>query len=354
MNYQGLKCPVCGKPFSANDDIVVCPQCGAPYHRECYVQAGKCIFADRHGTPDAWKPPQPADQTAGETKRCPRCGAVNSENALFCIHCGQPLPDENAPARDNPFPDQGYGANGPAQGRKGWGTPPQEGMPPQGGGVPPEYGFPFVYDPLGGVDPNEPVDGIPAGDVAKFVQGNTPYYLPVFMALSRFGRSRFNFSAFLFQGVWMLYRKMYKVGAFFTALQGALLFFYIAFMKYTALPFIGKLYAAVGISGDYYSMTAAQQNALKDLIYSLPPLQKLIAISPALFLFAQLAIMLVAGFLANRMYLRFCVSKVNKIGAETSSPTDYFIRLQQDGGMNTALASLLFLCFFLIFSYSVL
>ena len=48
MDYIGLKCPICGKPFTADDDIVVCPQCGAPYHRECYIKAGKCIYEDKH------------------------------------------------------------------------------------------------------------------------------------------------------------------------------------------------------------------------------------------------------------------------------------------------------------------
>lgn len=361
MNYEGMKCPVCGKPFSADDDIVVCPQCGAPYHRECYAKTGECVFADRHGTPYAWKPPQPAEQSGGEMKHCPRCGAPNTAEALFCIHCGQPLSGEENP-RGNPFPGQGYGPDGAQPGPNSWpgdsnGAPRQDGnFPPQNGqnsNIPPEYGFPFVYDPLGGVNPNEPIDGVPAGDVAKFVQGNTPYYLPVFMDLSRFKRNRFNFSAFLFQGIWMLYRKMYKIGALFAALQGALLFCYLVFMKYVGTPFYEKLYTAAGITNsNYYSMTADQQDAFRKLFYGLPTLQKFIAFSPVLFLLAQIAIMLISGFLANKLYLKFCVTKVGKIGTETSSQTEYFIRLQQEGGMNIAIASLLFLCFFLIFSYS--
>ncbi len=34
INFTGIKCPVCGKAFTDEDDIVVCPKCGAPYHRE--------------------------------------------------------------------------------------------------------------------------------------------------------------------------------------------------------------------------------------------------------------------------------------------------------------------------------
>ncbi len=82
----------------------------------------------------------------------------------------------------------------------------------------PTTASPFVFDPLGGVNPNEPIDGVPAGDVAKFVQGNTQYYIPTFLGLSRFKRNRFNFSAFFFTGIWMLYRKLYKIGTIMSVL----------------------------------------------------------------------------------------------------------------------------------------
>lgn len=354
MDYKGLKCSVCGKPFSENDDIVVCPECGAPYHRDCYAKAGKCVYSDRHGTPDAWKPPQHTEENSSDVRRCPRCGAPNAKSALFCAHCGQPLSDENEPPRGTPFPYQNYQANGRNPG--GWsdgqnGMPPQGGYPPPNGSVPPDYGFPFAFDPLGGVNPNEPVENIPAGDLAKFVQGNTQYYIPAFMGLSRFGRNRFNFSAFFFQGIWMLYRKMYKIGTIITVLQGTILIAYMFLMKYAVLPLMDKLYAVIGISQSYvglYSMTAAQQDQLIQKIYSLPPAQKLTVMAPVLFFFAIFILMLVCGFIANRIYMKSCITHIGRIKGETSAPTDFAIRLQQEGGMNTALASSLFFCFTLI------
>ena len=48
MDYTGIKCPVCGKAFTKQDDVVVCPECGAPYHRECYRNTGHCIFLEKH------------------------------------------------------------------------------------------------------------------------------------------------------------------------------------------------------------------------------------------------------------------------------------------------------------------
>ncbi len=83
MDYTGLKCPVCGKPFTSDDDIVVCPECGAPYHRACYQQAGHCIFQEKHGTPDAWKPPEKQTETGAEGKICPRCGKKNARESVL-------------------------------------------------------------------------------------------------------------------------------------------------------------------------------------------------------------------------------------------------------------------------------
>lgn len=360
MDYKNSKCSVCGKPFSADDDIVVCPECGAPYHRECYAKAGKCVYADRHGTPDAWKPQQPAENKAADVKRCPRCGAPNQAGALFCVHCGHPLSENDEPPQGNPFPSRNYGPGRGAGNPAGWNgaPPPQGGYPPPGGyppnrNVPPDYGFPFAFDPLGGVNPQEPVNGIPAGDMAKFVQGNTQYYIPTFLGLSRFGRNRFNFSAFFFQGIWMLYRKMYKIGAMITLLQSALTLSYLFLLKYAFQPLMEKLYLAAGISLTDSSayMTSGQMDKLVQLIYTLPFQQKLTAFAPMFFLLATFALMLVCGFIANRIYLKSCVSRIGKIRSEAPAGTEFAVRLQQEGGMNTALASSLLFCFFLIFFF---
>ena len=56
--YEGQACPVCGKAFEETDDIVSCPECGAPHHRACWLAAGHCHFADRHGTPEQWTRPE--------------------------------------------------------------------------------------------------------------------------------------------------------------------------------------------------------------------------------------------------------------------------------------------------------
>lgn len=350
MNYVGMKCPVCGKAFTADDDIVVCPQCGAPYHRECYAHAGKCIYEDRHGTPYAWKPPQPDIEE--ETQRCPRCGAKNLKSALYCVHCGMPLSESEQQPRNNPFPSQSQNP---------WNRQNGADIPPQGGNVPPNFGYQgqpffFLVDPLGGVNPAESVDGVPAGDIAKFVQENTQYYVPVFSNIGRFGKSRFNFSAFFFQGIWMLFRKLYRIGAIIAAVQGAMFFTYLLLMKYAVLPLYEKLYSLAGVtSGIYgYTITNTQRDELARQIIALPAGQRFLAAVPGLYLIGSIILMIVCGAIGNRVYMRNSISRIRQIHSEASEPAEFAARLQQEGGVNTSAAALFTCCLMVIYFLALL
>ena len=97
MNYTGLECPVCGKAFTEQDDIVVCPECGAPHHRECYTAHGRCGCAETHGTDQQWDRCHHAVK-----KNCPFCQGQNDEDASFCSHCGRPLTEPNTQQQQTP------------------------------------------------------------------------------------------------------------------------------------------------------------------------------------------------------------------------------------------------------------
>ena len=217
IDFIGLKCPVCGETFKEGDDIVVCPQCGAPYHRDCYTQAGQCIFDDLHQAGKDWAPPPPPKppEASAEIKdrECPVCGYLNSHSALFCSRCGSSLLGEPKRYHNSPPPEA---APGPRP------VPPP--YSPYGG--PPRGGYaqnPFVFDPMGGVNPADVLDaGVSYGDASKLVKQNTAYYMPVFRYMKQTRRNKFNFSAFLFSGAWMLYRKQYRYGAIVTAVPGVL------------------------------------------------------------------------------------------------------------------------------------
>ncbi|MFU0833790.1 MAG: Prokaryotic RING finger family 1 [Oscillospiraceae bacterium] len=339
--YVGLKCPVCGKTFTAEDDIVVCPQCGAPYHRDCYAKAGKCVFEDKHGTPDAWMPPKHTNEssTSNRTKQCPRCGTYNSENALFCEHCGQAL-SANQQTSPNPAPPYTNQNN------------PQNNFPPFYGpyGPNPMPGGTPYYQPTAVPNPNETIDDIPVGEIAQFVQSNTQYYLPVFMNLKRFGKNRFNFSAFLFPGAWMLYRKLYKAGSIVTTVMFALYIVSAWVTEQILNPIYQALFLETGITGNTLFLDDEQIRILMELISQMPTYKLFLMMVPTLIFIVQLVLMFVFGFNGNRMYLKHCLSKIKTIRQETARPAETAVRMQEEGGVNIPIAIGLGICY-MILSY---
>lgn len=345
MNYIGLKCPVCGKTFTADDDIVVCPVCGAPYHRACYAKVGKCVFEDKHGTPDAWSPPareeaphgNPNGDPQSKTKRCPRCGMMNSSSAVFCEHCGLPL-NANQPFRGGGvYPPPGGAPNGSAP----FGQVPPGGYPGQP---------PFAFDPMGGVNPNEPIGSVPAGDVAKFVRNNTQYYLPVFMNLKKFARNRFNFTAFLFPCIWAMYRKMYKIGSVITGIMAALYVIYIYMAQAFVSPLYKSIISEVGGDPDTFTMTGIQMQEFINKIYLLPSQKMFLIFVPTIILIIHLAIKLFVGFKANKTYLKHSVGTIRDINKNVTQPGQAAAEIYRTGGVNTfAVVCFIIGCFILYY-----
>jgi len=342
-DYTGLKCPVCEKPFASGDDIVVCPECGAPYHRECYAKVGRCVFSDKHGTPDAWSPPKPEatgeEATENKSQRCPRCGSPNSQSAMFCEHCGQPLT-----INQQDFP--GFPQNGsiPPNGS----LPQNGGFPKNGPPFPQGQPVPFIFDPLGGVNPNEPIDDVPAGDIAKLIQNNTQYYLPAFVNLKKFSTNRFNFSAFLFSGGWLLYRKQYKIGSIIAAIITTLYLISTYVSVSFSEPLLASLLKQVGASSDTLSPTYTQMIQVSELLIQQPALQIFLFFVPTMILVIEFVIMLIVGFNGNKWYLTHCVNKVNQIHQTAPESVSAAIQLQEQGGVNAPLAICLLVCYMIV------
>lgn len=338
LDHTGIECPVCGEAFKQEDDIVVCPQCGAPYHRACYEKEGKCIFDGLHETGREWRPPAPpapkAADPAAEIKdqECPVCGTLNGHSALFCNRCGSPLSD------------------GARQGRK----PPQAPPPFVSAGAPASrnaYGGvvpPFSFDPMGGVSPAEALEeDVSFGDASKFVKQNTTYYMPVFRYMKQTGRNKFNVSAFLFSGAWMLYRKQYKAGAVVTAVMFALYLAYLAVTVFVAAPLLAELAAQVGMDlTKGFSPTNEQMLAITQIISGDPVMYLEISL-PLLCLLAMLAVMIVTGVRGNKMYMRHCVRSVRRIKAR-GSEGETTVTLEARGGVNVSIAVCMFVCYFLL------
>lgn len=215
-NYTGSTCPVCHKPFTPTDDVVVCPDCGTPYHRACWPADGVCVNVGRHGSGFEWKPESEGDD--GQTA-CPNCGAHNPAGNHFCSHCGVPLPEHPQNAANPRDARSGEGAGRPIYDN------PDYTAPQNHGGTP--HIDTYTTGPDGiyrrEIGPEDPVDGIKARDWATFVGPSSLYYLMQFIRMEQ-SRHKIglSFSAFFFGPIYFFYRKMWKLGALFAALDLAM------------------------------------------------------------------------------------------------------------------------------------
>lgn len=344
INFTGIKCPVCGKAFTDEDDIVVCPQCGAPYHRDCYQEKGQCIFDELHEKGKEWAPPPPPKPpVTAEVKdrECPVCGGLNAHSSQFCSHCGAPLSHAAPP----PFQGQDSGKQPPVQG------PYQNPYQPGGASQGRYYGqMPYIFDPMGGVSPADTLDmGVSYGDASKLVKQNTAYYMPTFRYMKQTGRNKFNFCAFLFSGAWMLYRKQYKYGIVVTALMLLLYLLYLAASVFVATPALLELMQQAGIDvsgGIGMGLTNEQLLVISQLITEDPSLYLELCL-PMICLLLMLALMIFIGVRGNKMYMRHCIITVRRVKAADLA-AEPNMTLDQKGGVNTSVAVCMFVCYFLL------
>lgn len=303
MEFKGLKCPVCEKPFEDGEDIVVCPDCGTPHHRECWEVENHCAFEDKHGEDFDYSE---SDEAKSDITVCPVCKAENPKDIFYCQKCGSPLITTNNETsnRTNYTQQQPNNANP----------------------------FAAAFDPMGGVSPDEDMGGVSAGDIAKYVGNNTPYFMRVFSRIKTLGKGRFSFCAFIFSGFYLLYRKMYKIGAVLSALIILLMITetYIQF-SHSNTVFQEAVKAASTQSSGYFSGYNGILNAYLNLDFY----NQLMITVMMLCHTTRIVIMIVVGICANRWYFKYCVKEVKKIKNTEDNPGK---DLESKGGVNTALA----------------
>ncbi|MGI6264135.1 MAG: RING finger protein [Acutalibacteraceae bacterium] len=279
--YEGFVCPVCGKPLRDSEDIVACPDCGAPHHRACWQQEGRCHFAADHGTDRQWTRDNAGSSAAaaasaeGSARACPHCGHHNPVYAEFCGRCGQPLEPPPWQSAPTPPPRANYSEYSP---------------------------FYATVDPYGGVSPDEMIDGVPASELAAFVNTNTPYYLPRFKRMQGGSRISWNWAAFLLTPYWLLYRKQYLSG---------LLVLVFEVIRSMVEGFI--LYGVMQV--ERVSVAVAAQTMLSS---GSAPLYLALLTLTGVF---ELAVRVFFGLSANGLYLRGAVSRIGRLKAADPSVT---------------------------------
>ncbi len=311
--YEGQSCPVCGKHFGENDDIVACPQCGCPHHRDCWKQEGHCHFESDHGTEHQWAQSTAKTNTAqSETVpvvRCPHCGGDNPEFAEFCGHCGKDLDHDdwasNSTASETPHAQQ-Y-------------------TPPAGNYAPPfqrPYQVP-LQDPYAGIPRSEQIEGVTVDELAELIGPNSAYYLPRFLRMSRGGsKASWNWAGFLLPYNWLLYRK--------NVLWGTL-----AFLFWTALSVISQIAVAPFENVLNMQSQATMMQAMNTLMQSQSGRMLTIILFATLIL--EVILRVVVGLFGNYLYMRSILKKAKRL---QQNPSLRFPRRFRDtGGVSFLLAA---------------
>ncbi len=301
-DYKNMSCAACDVVFDEDSDIVVCPVCGAPHHRECWKTAGHCACEERHGEGYEWQPeriviggsadeserqseePSERESDGSQTVTCPNCGRETSKKRGYCERCGYYIGREQKDA----FSWEG------------------------------EYSD---LEQLFEFEEAEPINGVPAGDIKRFVGGMWIYYIPRFIRMARNKSSvSFNFTAFLTNGLWFISRKMYVPGVLLmlvnTAISGYQLYF----------------------SSVMDSLTGSRLG-LGSLLYMLLSVLEGI-------------IMLLSGLFGNKLYMNDCTRKIKKINARATAAhadADQFNRaVEEEGGIAVVPVLSVGICYFVV------
>lgn len=305
MEFKNIICPVCGVPFDGNNDVVVCPECGTPHHRQCYERLGHCVNKNKHGTDFSWKESQ--EETPFVV--CPQCGTKNPKESIFCSSCANPLiNDKNS---ENKHQTQPFGP-----------TPESRGIP--FGGFH-DFGSDAVYKNTGISKEEEIAPNVTAQDCERFVKNSFFYYLTVFKNIKILGKSRFNFSAAIFNGIWFLYRKMYFTGTILAILNIILIFIQLFFTN-------GSEEIYKRISGELVNGNVSSLAVINHAISSLSTSEFIIFIAPSLANFMSLAICIISGIIGNRTYYKNMTKIVGNIKSKNPSKMDLNKELNLAGG----------------------
>ena len=337
MDYYNYRCPVCEKPFDKDSEIVVCPVCGTPHHRECYDINNRCFYEDKHAEGFDFRAENPQGASSENTENntqnrtnnranqqnrrsdiisCKNCGTFNVASNKTCSNCGEPLEQEA----------DGY--NSYDRHTQEQNTPPY-----QNANRNPQQPFAgFTFDPLGGLKADEDLgNGVTAQEVSKFTKNNSPFFCRLFRQIKTYDKSRLSFVGFLFHGGWLLYRKMYKIGIFITAL--------------IAMMIISQLYIETFYEDLMKNFANATNNvsyseligALSSFFEGLDTENRIVMGIYAFSSIGQFAIRIICALCGNRWYYKHCIKTISKIKSNSGTESTESV-LETKGGVNGTLA----------------
>lgn len=296
---QGKSCARCKAYLFEEDDVVYCPICGAPHHRECYSVLGHCALEELHGTENQFdklscqcednesiqeKQDIIEDEKEDESGKvvCKICGNEYPKASPRCNNCGAPNFDKNSRFQ----------------------------------------GFDFY----GGVPKTQELgEGVTAEDATKFVNVNTPRYIPKFAAGKKVS---FNWIAFLFPAPWLFARKMYKSGV----IAGVLSLIASLFTNVS----MENIFAILKLPDNY-----TQQEFTVKLMEALPNISTSIILMVLLGGAISWAVMLVTGIFGDYWYKNHVIEKVKTIKSQSEDVDNDYRKI---GGVNFILGVTIHMC----------
>lgn len=307
INFTNCECAACKVKFGEKDDIVSCPVCGSPHHRDCWTQTGECANSALH------------DEGFVFTGHLTEVQAQESDRV--CLHCGRklegsmPCPDCGAmPARDNSTDEEQTGRSGATYNI-------------EGEAVTIEQAFEMHY----GITDATLIEGVPVGDIKKFIGSSWYMYIPAFHKMSQ-KKSAISLSVLAFIGnwMWLVLRKMYwHAAAVFATI--ALSFFYTACYSH----FLSEYFGSDSVELSVLLASENQYVRIGMFLYYI-------------MLGLQFIAMLVCGLFGNRMYMNFCIRKIKKINKKSSSAEEFNAALEKAGGMSSIIVLFLLAVFVMI------
>ena len=286
--FEGSKCPVCGKRFNGDDDIVACPDCGAPYHRECFKQQGSCSYDELHADGYIWQAEGAAEPgERPEPVRCGVCGAENPPGRLYCTNCSTPLSNDT------------YRSD----------IDERNSLPSSDGGY---YSFGGKLFPI---SDSERIDDVPVGDLKRWLGNMWYYYVPMFLSMKKNRSSvSFNFAAMFLHGIWFISQKMYVFGGLLLTLMLGINGFR-AYYSPTLIELSNKV-----ASGDTAAFT--------DFFTQNPYLAMALGASTII----QYGVCILCGLFANKAYMKHSVKQIKRINREATSAEHFNELLESRGG----------------------
>lgn len=312
LRYNGSICAKCGKVFGEHDEVVVCPRCGTPEHKDCWIETNTCVNENQHEAGFLWQDTQPkrpahqapvAEQNGApapppsQTQTCPSCGTMNDIGEPVCTRCGQRL-YLNAAGDPNAYNPQ---VNSPF-GKKGF-----------------HYGY---------AQANFKIDGIPAAEMASYIQQNSDVYLTKFLYMdNKNTKNGFNWAGAFFPFLWLMYRKMYKTGLIVLGV-----FLLLGAMTITkAQAEAGK--ESLQILRSFLSGELTPEEAVT-ATENLPPVEITTAnrIVSYISLSLRMAVCLYVATKGDGMYRKKAVKDILEIREQAGNSETYFALLSKKGG----------------------